>query len=82
MANVADVPVTETVRMIAVARILMPKSVVRLSAGRARCRPAIRHLLPGRGQLDILQRRPKDAHAGGAFARTTTQIANYSICSG
>jgi biotin synthase len=36
LADVEDVPVTETVRMIAVARILMPKSVVRLSAGRAR----------------------------------------------
>ncbi len=32
----ADVPVWETVRMIAVARILMPASVVRLSAGRAK----------------------------------------------
>lgn len=36
MADAQDVPVTETVRMIAVARILMPKSVVRLSAGRAK----------------------------------------------
>lgn len=36
MANAEDVPVTETVRMIAVARILMPRSVVRLSAGRAK----------------------------------------------
>jgi len=36
MADAADVPVTDTVRMIAVARILMPASVVRLSAGRAR----------------------------------------------
>lgn len=36
LANGDDVPVTETVRMIAVARILMPKSVVRLSAGRAK----------------------------------------------
>ena len=36
LADAQDVPVTETVRMIAVARILMPKSVVRLSAGRAR----------------------------------------------
>jgi biotin synthase len=35
MADAEDVPVTETVRMIAAARILMPKSVVRLSAGRA-----------------------------------------------
>jgi biotin synthase len=31
----ADVPIEETVRMIAAARILMPGSVVRLSAGRA-----------------------------------------------
>jgi biotin synthase len=31
-----DVPIWETVRMIAAARLLMPKSVVRLSAGRAK----------------------------------------------
>ena len=36
MQDQADVPVWETVRMIAVARILMPGSVVRLSAGRAK----------------------------------------------
>jgi len=36
MHDQADVPIWETVRMIAVARILMPKSVVRLSAGRAK----------------------------------------------
>ncbi|HZK82575.1 MAG TPA: biotin synthase BioB [Humisphaera sp.] len=36
MADEPDVPVWETVRMIAVARMLMPASVVRLSAGRAR----------------------------------------------
>lgn len=36
LENVEDVPVADTVRMIAVARILMPKSVVRLSAGRAK----------------------------------------------
>lgn len=36
LADAPDVPVTETVRMIAAARILMPKSVVRLSAGRAK----------------------------------------------
>lgn len=36
LADAPDVPVTETVRMIAVARILMPRSVVRLSAGRAK----------------------------------------------
>jgi biotin synthase len=36
MENADDVPVTDTIRMIAVARILMPKSVVRLSAGRAK----------------------------------------------
>ena len=36
MADEADVPVWETVRMIAVARMLMPASVVRLSAGRAK----------------------------------------------
>jgi biotin synthase len=36
MQDAADVPIWETVRMIAVARILMPKSVVRLSAGRAK----------------------------------------------
>ena len=35
MANEADVPAWETVRMIATARILMPRAVVRLSAGRA-----------------------------------------------
>jgi biotin synthase len=35
LASQADVPIEDTVRMIAVARILMPKSVVRLSAGRA-----------------------------------------------
>ncbi|HSU67141.1 MAG TPA: biotin synthase BioB [Tepidisphaeraceae bacterium] len=36
MQDQADVPIWETVRMIAVARILMPKAVVRLSAGRAK----------------------------------------------
>lgn len=35
MAGQADVPAFETVRMIATARILMPASVIRLSAGRA-----------------------------------------------
>jgi biotin synthase len=35
LADNPDVPIWETVRMIAVARILMPRSVVRLSAGRA-----------------------------------------------
>ncbi len=34
MAESPDVPIWDTVRMIAVARILMPKAVVRLSAGR------------------------------------------------
>jgi len=34
MADSPDVPIWETVRMIAAARILMPKAVVRLSAGR------------------------------------------------
>jgi biotin synthase len=36
MADQADVPIWETVRMIALARMLMPASVVRLSAGRAK----------------------------------------------
>jgi biotin synthase len=36
MADNADVPVWETVKMIAVARILMPAATVRLSAGRAK----------------------------------------------
>jgi biotin synthase len=36
LADRPDVPVTETVRMIALARLLMPGSVVRLSAGRAK----------------------------------------------
>jgi len=36
LAGEADVPITETVRMIAASRILMPRSVVRLSAGRAK----------------------------------------------
>lgn len=35
LESVEDVPWTDVVRMIAVARILMPKTVVRLSAGRA-----------------------------------------------
>jgi biotin synthase len=35
LADHPDVPIWETVRMIAMARILMPRSVVRLSAGRA-----------------------------------------------
>jgi biotin synthase len=34
LANEADVPIDETVRVIATARILMPASVVRLAAGR------------------------------------------------
>ena len=36
MAEQPDVPIWETVRMIAAARVLMPASVVRLSAGRAK----------------------------------------------
>jgi len=36
LANQPDVPFDETLRMIAAARIVMPKSVVRLSAGRAK----------------------------------------------
>jgi biotin synthase len=36
LADQPEVPFQETLRMIASARILMPKSVVRLSAGRAR----------------------------------------------
>lgn len=36
LADQADVPIWETVKMIALARILMPASVVRLSAGRAK----------------------------------------------
>jgi len=36
LENAEDVSVFDTVRMIATARILMPKSVVRLSAGRAK----------------------------------------------
>ena len=36
MQDAAEVPIWDTVRMIAVARILMPRSVVRLSAGRAK----------------------------------------------
>jgi biotin synthase len=36
MADRPEVPVSETVRMIALARLLMPASVVRLSAGRAK----------------------------------------------
>src|SRR5208282_709681 len=36
LAKQQDVPIAETVRMIALARLLMPASVVRLSAGRAR----------------------------------------------
>ncbi len=40
LADVADVPIWDTVRMIATARIVMPDSVVRLSAGRDRLSPA------------------------------------------
>jgi biotin synthase len=36
LADQPDVPVWETARMIALARLLMPRSVVRLSAGRAK----------------------------------------------
>ena len=36
LADQPDVPFTDTVRMIATARLLMPRSVVRLSAGRAK----------------------------------------------
>jgi biotin synthase len=36
LADNADVPIWDTVKMIATARILMPRSVVRLSAGRAK----------------------------------------------
>ncbi|MBC7784987.1 MAG: biotin synthase BioB [Burkholderiales bacterium] len=40
LANVEDVSVFDTVRMIATTRIVMPKSVVRLSAGRAKMSPS------------------------------------------
>ena len=40
LADVADVPMWDTVKMIATARILMPKTVVRLSAGRAKMSPS------------------------------------------
>jgi biotin synthase len=40
LAQNADVPVWETVKMIATARILMPRSVVRLSAGRVEMSPS------------------------------------------
>jgi biotin synthase len=36
LAEQADMPISETVRVIALARLLMPRSVVRLSAGRAK----------------------------------------------
>ncbi len=36
LANQPDVPAWDIIRMVAVARLLMPKSVVRLSAGRAK----------------------------------------------
>ena len=36
LADVADVPIWDTIKMIATARILMPKTIVRLSAGRAK----------------------------------------------
>ena len=36
LAQVADVPIWDTIKMIATARILMPKTIVRLSAGRAK----------------------------------------------
>ena len=36
MSDNADVPIWDTVKMIAVTRIIMPKSIVRLSAGRAK----------------------------------------------
>jgi biotin synthase len=36
LADQPEIPIWETVRMIALARLLMPKSVVRLSAGRAK----------------------------------------------
>ena len=36
LAKVADVPIWDTIKMIATARILMPKTIVRLSAGRAK----------------------------------------------
>ncbi|HWE94904.1 MAG TPA: biotin synthase BioB [Tepidisphaeraceae bacterium] len=40
LADEPDVPVWDTVRVIAAARILMPTSVVRLSAGRAKLSPS------------------------------------------
>ena len=40
LADAADVSVFDTVRMIATTRIVMPKSVVRLSAGRAKMTPS------------------------------------------
>ena len=40
MSDNADVPIWDTVKMIAVARIIMPKTIVRLSAGRAKMSPS------------------------------------------
>jgi len=40
LAEIADVSVFDTVRMIATTRIIMPKSMVRLSAGRAKMSPS------------------------------------------
>jgi biotin synthase len=40
LAEVPDVPIWDTVKMIATARILMPATIVRLSAGRAKMSPS------------------------------------------
>src|SRR5205085_574294 len=40
LSDQPDVPIWDTVKMIATARILMPRSIVRLSAGRAKMSPS------------------------------------------
>ena len=69
MADNADVPFFETLKMIAVARILMPKATVRLSAGRAKLSASEQALCFMAGADSILlQRIQSHAHQGCALA--------------
>ncbi len=61
LADVDDLDPFEFVRTLAVARILMPESYVRLSAGRQEMNDEAQALcFHGRRQLDLLWRAPAD----------------------
>ena len=55
LADNEDVDAFDFIRTIAVARIMMPTSYVRLSAGREQMSEQTRDVLHGRGQLHLLR---------------------------